>query len=58
MKTIDLEEIAAADLDSAGGPTIDRMFQPEVGERAAMLEGDEEEVAARIVEILREAGAL
>jgi len=57
MKTVDLEEIAADDLDSSGGPTVGRMFQPEVGERATMLEGDEEEVAARLLDILREAGA-
>ena len=58
MKTVELEEIAADDLDSAGGPTVGRMFQPEVGERATMLEGDEEEVAAKLVNILREAGVL
>jgi hypothetical protein len=34
------------------------MFQPEAGERATMIEGDEEEIAARLVEIFKEAGVL
>ena len=37
---------------------VDRMFQPEVGERATMIDGDEEEVADRLVEIFKELGVL
>ncbi|MEJ2350457.1 MAG: hypothetical protein P8Y03_11775 [Anaerolineales bacterium] len=47
-----------ASLDSSGGPSISRMFQPEVSERATMIEGDEEEAASRLVEILKELGVL
>jgi electron transfer flavoprotein beta subunit len=54
--SVDEQEIAA--LDSSGGPVIKRMFQPEVGERATMIEGDEEEIAARLIEIFKEAGVL
>jgi hypothetical protein len=34
------------------------MFLAEAAERAEMLEGDEEEIAARFVEIFKEAGIL
>jgi electron transfer flavoprotein beta subunit len=56
MKTVSLDEQAAADPDSGGGPTIDSMFKPETGERATMIAGDEEEVAAKIVDLLGELG--
>ena len=32
------------------------MFKPETGERATMIAGDEEEVAAKIVDLLGELG--
>ncbi|MBN2294777.1 MAG: hypothetical protein JXM70_20275 [Pirellulales bacterium] len=38
--------------------TITRIYAPEVGERAEMLEGSESEVAERITEILLERGVL
>ncbi len=58
MKTASIEELEIADLDPSGGPEISRMFQPEVGERATMITGDEDEIAARLVEIFKEIGAL
>lgn len=58
MKTATIEEQEVVELDSSGGLTVSRMFQPEVGERATMIEGDEEEIAARLVEIFQEAGVL
>jgi electron transfer flavoprotein beta subunit len=58
MKTASIEEQEAAGLDPSGGPSVGRMFEPEVGERATMIEGDEEEIAARLVEIFQEAGIL
>ena len=56
MKAAAVDELTAPDLDSTGGPTVDSMFKPEIGERATMLAGDEDEVAARIVDLLRELG--
>jgi electron transfer flavoprotein beta subunit len=56
MKTASLDEEAGADIDNAGGPTIRSMFKPETGDRAVMITGDEEEVATRIVDLLRESG--
>ncbi len=58
MKTSTIEEKTAADLNLDGGPTVDRMFEPEIGERATMIEGDEDEVAAKLIDIFKEAGVL
>ena len=58
MKIARIEEQEAAEVDLSGGPTVTRMFQPESGERATMIEGDEEDVATKIVEIFKEAGLL
>jgi len=58
MKAATIEELAATGLDRGGGPTVTRMFQPESGERATMLEGDEEAIATRLVDIFRELGVL
>jgi electron transfer flavoprotein beta subunit len=58
MKTISINEQPAPELDASGGPTLDRMFQPEVGERAEMIEGDVDEVASKLVELLKELGVV
>ncbi|MBS1252558.1 MAG: Electron transfer flavoprotein subunit beta [Anaerolineales bacterium] len=58
MKSADISEQAVAELDLSGSPTVGRMFQPEAGERATMIEGDEDEVATRLVEIFKDAGVL
>ncbi len=58
MKTATVEEQEAAELDPSGGPAVGRMFEPESGERATMIKGDEEEIAARLIEIFKEAGVL
>ncbi len=58
MKTATIEERTVDELDLSGGVTVSRMFQPEISERATMIEGDEEQVSARLIEIFREAGVL
>lgn len=58
MKTAVIEEHSIDDLDSSGGPLIERLYQPEVGDRATMLEGDKEVIAARIIQIIQEKGLL
>jgi electron transfer flavoprotein beta subunit len=58
MKSAVIEEQDLSDLDPSGGAAVGRMFQPEVGERATMLEGDEDEVADQLVELFRELGVL
>ena len=56
MKSTAIDEQEISELVPDGGPVIDRMFPPESGDRATMIEGDEEEVAARLIEIFRESG--
>ncbi len=58
MKTASIEERDATELDPSGGLDVNRMFQPEVGERATMIDGDEDEIATRLLEIFREIGVL
>jgi electron transfer flavoprotein beta subunit len=57
MKSSKVEE-ESGDLELEGGVEIGRMFQPEAAEKAIMIEGDVDEVAARITEILKEQGVL
>jgi electron transfer flavoprotein beta subunit len=56
MKTATIDERSTPELDLSGGPTVARMFQPEVGKRAEMLEGDVDQIAAKLVELLGELG--
>ncbi|HUV29318.1 MAG TPA: hypothetical protein VMW34_18290 [Anaerolineales bacterium] len=56
MKTAEIEEIEAGELDLQGGPTISRMYQPEVGEGAIMLEGSLDDIADELIGILKELG--
>jgi electron transfer flavoprotein beta subunit len=58
MGTAKIEEKPVAGLDPSGGITVSRMFQPEVAERATMLEGGADEVADRLVSIFKELGTL
>ena len=58
MKTATIEEMDAAEFNFSGGPSPSRMYLPEVGERATMIEGTEETIAEKIVEILKERGIL
>jgi alkanesulfonate monooxygenase SsuD/methylene tetrahydromethanopterin reductase-like flavin-dependent oxidoreductase (luciferase family) len=58
MKSAVIEEQPLDDLDLSGGAAIQRMYQPETGDRAAMIEGSPEEVAARLVEIFKAGGVL
>lgn len=56
MKTSEIEEVEAGDFDLEGGPTINRMYQPEVGEGATMLEGSLDDIADQLIGILKELG--
>jgi electron transfer flavoprotein beta subunit len=58
MKTVTIEEQDAATLDPSGGLAVTRMFQPEAAKHATMIEGDPEEIAEKLVEIIRDAGFL
>jgi electron transfer flavoprotein beta subunit len=58
MKSATIDERTPPELDMSGGPTITRMFQPEAGERATMIEGDADQIAGKLIDLLRESGAL
>lgn len=58
MKTSAIEERAASELDPSGGAAISRMFQAEAGQRATMVTGNADEVAAKLVGIFKELGVL
>ena len=58
MKTAAIEERPLPALDISGGAAIHRMFKPESATRAEMIDGSAEEVAARLLDIFKEIGAL
>jgi electron transfer flavoprotein beta subunit len=58
MKTATIDEINIDELDPSGSLSVERMYLPEAAERAEMIEGDEEEIAAKLVEIFKEIGVL
>jgi electron transfer flavoprotein beta subunit len=58
MKTTDLGERPVESLDASFGPLVSRMYQPESGHKAEMIEGDPDEVAEKLVEILVNSGVV
>jgi hypothetical protein len=46
------------ELNLQGAPEVSCLFQPEVSQRAAMLEGDIDEVTTQLLRILQDAGVL
>lgn len=58
MQSASIEERVLAEPDSGGAAVVSRMYQPEVAQRAAMIEGEEEEIAERILQIIAEQGVL
>jgi electron transfer flavoprotein beta subunit len=58
MKTVDIETHEITDSDLSGLPSITRMFQPETGERATMIEGDVDTIATELIGIFKEHGVL
>lgn len=58
MKEASIDEKAISELDYSGSPSVSRMYKPEVGERAEMIEGGMEDVSKKIISILNDAGVL
>src|SRR4030042_1170297 len=54
MKTMSIEELDLATLDSKGAPVVNRMFQPEATERAMMLSENADDAANQLVTIFKE----
>jgi len=58
MKTGKIEDRDAGGFDPGGAASVRRMFPPEVTERATMIGGSAEEVAAKLAEIIKEQGLI
>lgn len=58
MKTMSIEEMDLTNLDASGAPVVNRMFQPEVAQRATMLSDNADEAADQLVNIFKELGTL
>jgi len=58
MKTASIAEHEIPELVGGGDVPVNRMYLPEAAERAEMIEGDEEEIAAKLVEIFQEIGVM
>ena len=58
MKTASIKDVSIDDLDPRGGLKVSRMYLPEVSERAEMIEGDEDEIAEKLVSIFKEIGVM
>ncbi len=58
MKEKKIESASAGDSADSAGVTVRRLFKPESGRHAEMLEGDAGAVAERLVGILKERGVL
>ncbi|RMD96093.1 MAG: electron transfer flavoprotein subunit beta/FixA family protein [Calditrichaeota bacterium] len=56
MRQASLDEVEAGDVSTEVGSSVRRLFKPEKGAGAKMLEGTPEEIADQIIEILREKG--
>jgi electron transfer flavoprotein beta subunit len=58
MKSSTIEDQPADKLNLMGGSVVERMFKPESGTRARMIEGDVNQVAEKLVGILEGLGVL
>ncbi len=58
MQQAEIEERPAADVGDEAGITVRRMYAPESTAHAEMLSGDSDAVAARMIEIIKERGAV
>ncbi|MDP3047611.1 MAG: electron transfer flavoprotein subunit beta/FixA family protein [Chloroflexota bacterium] len=58
MRTAIIEKQPAAELEHINGPLAVHLSQPDTGQRATMLEGDVDEIAANLVEIFKQQGVL
>jgi electron transfer flavoprotein beta subunit len=55
-KDANIEEVAAGDLGVDVGSTVSKMYKPDTGAGAEMLDGSAEDQAAKIVELLNQKG--
>ncbi|MGD2163717.1 MAG: hypothetical protein PVI81_07625 [Anaerolineales bacterium] len=58
MKSSQIESIDIDQMESVAGVEVARLFKPEAEEQAEMLQGDEAEVAEKLLALFREHGVL
>jgi len=58
MKTATIEELEAGEVGLNGAVEVERMYLPEAGEHAEMIEGDVDQVADKLVALFQERGLL
>ena len=58
MRSATIEEVEAGQVDPNGAAEPERMYLPEAGEHAEMIEGDVDQVADKIVALFQERGLL
>jgi electron transfer flavoprotein beta subunit len=58
MKTATIEEVEAGEVDRSGAGDVSRMYLPESGARAEMIEGGVEQVADALVALFQKRGLL
>lgn len=56
QKSSSIDEIAASDATANAGSTVSKMYKPETGAGAEMIDGSAEDQAAKIIEILTQKG--
>jgi electron transfer flavoprotein beta subunit len=58
MKTSKIQEQDAGEFDLSGGVPIDELYPPQVSNQVTMIEGSVEDVAAKLVDLLKEQGII
>ncbi len=56
MKTATLEEVEASGVTASTGSSVNRVYKPESGAGAEMIEGSAEEQASKIIQLLKDKG--
>ncbi len=56
MRSSSIDEVDAGDIGVSAGSSITKMYKPETGEGAEMIEGSAEDQASKIIEILTQKG--
>ncbi len=56
MRSSTIEEVSAGDVSGGSGSTVSKMYKPESGGGAEMIEGSAEDQASKIMEILNQKG--
>lgn len=56
MRSTTLEELSSGDVSVSVGSVVEKMFKPDTGKGAEMLSGSPEELAEKLVAILKERG--